>query len=156
VIMNAEYMGWFGFSWQEKVAAAMYKILGSDYKSALKKPWQPGGYNIDLVDSIYNGYVLSGFKDATDAEISAITEVEVKIIQAFRLALSDLAIKGDIPYKYYDPETVRKSTVVKSDVLTPEPVKKIEMYVKIGAALAGGFLLLQALSYLPKGATHGR
>jgi hypothetical protein len=134
----------------------MYKILGTDYKSTMKDFTQPGGYNIELVNSIYNGYVLGGFKNSTVTSIASITSVDMEIIEAFRLALSDLAIKGTIPYKYFDPDTVAQSTAIKSDVLTPEPIKKIDTYIKIGAALIGGFLLLQAMSYLPKGAVHGR
>jgi hypothetical protein len=150
--MNTDmYMGWFGLSWEEKVAAAMYKILGSDYKSQMKKLMQPGGYNIQLVQSIYNGYVLAGFKMSTAREISDISGADIAIVNAFRTAITDLAIKGEIPYKYYDPETVNESKVIQKDYLTPEPVKKLDRYVKVGAALIGSIVILQFLKYLPKG-----
>jgi len=150
--MNTEtYMGWFGLSWEEKVAAAMYKILGSDYKSKMKKFMQPGGYNIELVQSLYNGYVLSGFKSSTTEEIVDITGADITIVNAFKTAITDLAIKGEIPYKYYDPETVQVSKSVQREYLTPAPVKKLDQYVKVGAALVGSIVLLQFLKYLPKG-----
>jgi hypothetical protein len=146
--MNTEYMGWFGLTWEEKVAAAMYKILGSDYKTQMKKLMQPGGYNIDLVNALYNGYVLSGFRASTNEEIADISGSDIKIVKAFRTALADLAIKGDIPYKYYDPQTVQESKVIQSDLLTPEPVKKLDKYVKVGALLIGSIVVLQSLKIL--------
>lgn len=150
--MYVEYIGWFGLSWQEKIAKSMYQILGSDYKSSMKAFTQPGGWNVNLINTLYNFYILGKGKATTKEELSKLTENDTNITQAFLISLKDNAIKGNIDYKLYDPETIIESDVVKQKLLTSPTVKSISTYAKIGLGLIGGLIILSTLQYIPKGA----
>lgn len=152
--MHSEYLGVFGLSWQEKIAARMYKILGSDYASIMKDFYQSGGYNINLVNTLYNAYILYGSKDATKTVIAEKSGESETVAQAFLIALKDAAISGEISSKYYDPDTFSKASSRKEALLTPTPVKQARSYLTIAAVIVGGILAMQVLSYLPKGASR--
>jgi len=140
-------------SWQEKIAERMKEVLPDTHKSEMNKFWQAGGKNVDMVNALYNVYAINGFSKANAEAISTQSKIDKIFVDAFMKSVQELATKGEIEYKFYDPATVQKGTEIKKDFLTPQPVKTAENYLKIAATILGGFLILKAMSFLPnKGA----
>lgn len=129
----------------------MYKILSPDRRSVMKDFFQAGGWNVSLVKHLHDIYMLTGAKTgSSEKTISEQSGTDTDIVQAFMVALQDAAIKGEIDYKLYDPETYTKAAEVKKDILTPSPLKNLENFGKIAILLTGGIIAVNLLSYLPK------
>ena len=146
--MHTDYMGWFGLSWQEKIAKAMYSLLNDTDRKQLKSFWGAGGWNINLINALYNYYLTSGTVNASASDISEKSGIAEKIVQAFLSSVQSLAVAGTVDYKIYNPEQAQAAQNVKSDLLTPAPVKAIKTYGKLAAVIVGGIVAVQLLQSL--------
>jgi len=134
------YFGILGFSWQEKVLERMRLIVSADLKADV---------STKLVNALYDIYIVNGDKNMSKEDLADLSGVDVKMAQAFLVALQDAAIKGEIAYKYYDPSTIKAGESKKSDLLTPKPLKDLRTAGIIAAVLAGGFLLVKIMDMNP-------
>lgn len=132
---TAEYMGLFGFTWEEKVAAFIKKQLkGTAAAKKLSSFFQAGGLNVELVKNMFNEYAAlmvrklppASFSVQPDAngnggtysqstiDLAAIigtkTNIDTPVILAFLRALFVLARDGKIPFAKWNPEGWKEST----------------------------------------------
>jgi hypothetical protein len=132
---SAEYMGLFGFSWEEKVASFVKKQLkGTAAAKKLSDFFQAGGLNVSLVKNLYNEYAAlmaksyqpvsfsvspgadgsGGTFSPESIELSAIiankTNVETPIVLSFFQALFVLSRDGKIPFAKWNPAGWKEST----------------------------------------------
>ena len=76
-------IGIFGNTWQERLAASIYKDIApvnGIEASKLKSFWQAGGYNISLINRLYKSYNTS-FINANDLSVK--TGTSLLIVNSF-------------------------------------------------------------------------
>jgi hypothetical protein len=147
--MNIEYLGIFGLSWQEKVASNMYKIVSDKNKKKLKDFLQPGGWNTGIVNTLYSHYILQNV-NITAKQLSAVSGMDQEITEAFLVSLSDLSIRGTIPYKIYNPWKNAEIEEIKTELLEPAPITALKKYGTIAAFLVGGIIVTNLLTSIQK------
>lgn len=175
-IKQPELMGIFGFSWQEKVAGKMIDILkGTVYESSLKSFWSPGGKNTEIVNNlerIYLSLLAQGrnpisFSTAPDIagnggqftpdtsalaiKVSAETQIDIAIVNAFFRSIYMLARAGTIPVEKWNPKGYAEAEKLKNtfesergilDKFTPA-ANTGKMLLIIAGVAAGAFALSQ-------------
>ena len=161
---NQEYMGLFGLSWEEKVAAFVQKRLkGTKAAKKLSDFFQAGGKNVALIKNLYREYaalMASGYKPAefsvspddkggggqyaadtiTLAGLLADrTNIETVIVLEFLRALFVLARDGKIPFAKWNPQGFKQSTKLQKSFSTEKGfldiTSKTGTYAKIALAL---------------------
>lgn len=143
VDFGTEYMGLFGFSWQEKVAGFMKKQLaGTAAAKKLSSFWQAGGVNVALVKNLHNEYMAlmargnppSSFAVAPGSDgrggqyspstlslaatLSGKTNIETSIVLEFLRALYVLARDGKIPFEKWNPSGYAESTALRKTFIS--------------------------------------
>lgn len=163
VNFEPQYMGWFGLSWQEKIAAATYKKVNAVNKAAAKKLkdfLQAGGLNIRLIENMYREYVAlqaKGYKpanfsgndpDSNTVQIASIIKGKINtdeiIILNFLQSLYELSAAGTIDFQKWNPQGYKESTALQKSF--PSEVSFIEKAQKVTTATAktGTVLLIVA------------
>ncbi len=142
---SAEYMGLFGFTWEEKVAAfAKKQLKGTAAAKKLSDFFQAGGVNVSLIKNLYNEYAAFmaknyqpvSFAVQPDAagnggtfspgtiELSALignkTNVETPIVLSFFKALYVLSRDGKIPFAKWNPAGWKESTNLRKSFPTEQ------------------------------------
>lgn len=158
-----DYMGWFGLTWQEKVANYTYNQVKAVDKTIAKKLndfLQPAGRNIRLIENMYREYVAlqaQGYKpanfsgidpDSNTVKIASIIKGKVNtddlIILNFLKSLYDLSAAGTIDFSKWNPQGFKESTTLQKSF--PSEVSLLEKAGKITTSTAktGTVLLIVA------------
>ena len=134
-IIDSEFMGIFGLSWEEKIASFIKKRLkGTGFENKLSDFFQAGGLNIKLVTNIHNEYMAlmasgynpsnfvsmpdnngngGSFSESTKNLSSLLhkkTNIESVIIDEFLRSLFVLSRDGKIPFEKWNPQGFKEST----------------------------------------------
>lgn len=134
-IIDSEFMGIFGLSWEEKIASFIKKRLkGTGFENKLSDFFQAGGLNIKLVTNIHNEYMAlmasgynpsnfvsmpdnngngGNFSESTKNLSSLLhkkTNIESVIIDEFLRSLFVLSRDGKIPFEKWNPQGFKEST----------------------------------------------
>lgn len=169
--MITEYIGFMGFSWQERIAKAIYdSTTNSSIKKALRKePPKAGliapvqasaylffsGWNTNIINTMHGWYLINGSTSITPEELSEISEVNQEICKLFLLALKSLSTKGIIKYDLYDPWVSKTMTDTSKKLLSPTNLNSFKNYFTIAALLVGGVIVTNLLTTIktttPKG-----
>ena len=160
---SPDLMGWFGLSWQEKVANSTYKkVAAIDKKTAkvLKDIFQPGGLNVRLIENMYREYValmakgnkpanfVNGAPDSSTVNIATKIRDTVNasdtVVLKFLESLYELSSTGTIEYSKWNPQGFKTSTALQKSF--PSEVSFIEKAAKVTTATAktGSILLIIA------------
>jgi len=144
---KAEYLGIFGFSWEEKVASFIKKQLkGTAAAKKLSDFFQAGGLNVALVKNLYNEYAAlmakkyqpvtysiqpdssgnGGMLSQDSIQLAAIvgnkTNVDVSIVTAFFKAIFVLSRDGKIPFAKWNPQGWKESTELRKTYSTEKGI----------------------------------
>ena len=134
-IIDSEFMGIFGLSWEEKIASFIKRRLkGTGFENKLSDFFQAGGLNIKLVTNIHNEYMAlmasgynpsnfvsmpdnngngGSFSESTKNLSSLLhkkTNIESVIIDEFLRSLFVLSRDGKIPFEKWNPQGFKEST----------------------------------------------
>ena len=128
---NVEYMGWFGLTWQEKLAKSTYdkvKSIDKIIAKKLKDIFQAGTFNIRLIQNMYREYAalmaqnykpanfVAGEADSSTAKLATIIKDKLNteniIVLNFLLSLQELASSGMIPFSKWNPSGYAESTAL--------------------------------------------
>lgn len=143
----AEYMGIFGFSWEEKVASFIkMRLKGTEVGKKLSSFWQAGGMNVTLIKNLHNEYMAlmakgvapSGFSVQPDdkgnggtysastvslaGKIAASTNADNSVVLEFLRALYVLSRDGKIPMAKWNPAGYKESTDLRKSFSTEKTV----------------------------------
>jgi len=127
-IIESEFMGIFGLSWQEKVANLTYQKTvktNKELSKKLKDFWQSGGLNVTIVNNLYreyaallaSGYMPSSFENGipdqnTKALIDKINSrvtIDKLIIKNFLESIFELSSEGKIPFQKWNPKGYKET-----------------------------------------------
>lgn len=165
-LSGGEYMGIFGFSWEEKVGSFMKKALqGTAAAKKMSSFFQAGGVNVSLVKNLANeylalmarGYRPANFTAPPDSNgsggtfdsstislagmLSNKTNVDAAVSLAFLRALFVLSRDGKIPFAKWNPQGYKESTTLRKTFSTEkgilEKVSPVANYGKIALIVAG-------------------
>lgn len=170
--IRPEYMGVFGLTWEEKVAALTFKKVNAVNKVIAKKLkdfFQAGGYNIRLIENMYREYAAlmaqnyqpANFPqgldpDTSTAKLSLLIKSKVNtddlIVLNFLLSLQELAAAGSIPFAKWNPSGYAKSTALQKTFESEKTILDKAQTVASSTARASSMILLVAglgfISYL--------
>lgn len=160
---NVEMMGWFGLTWQEKVAKAIYTDTYLKDKNIAKKMkdfLQPGGLNIRLVENMYREYSAlmaqrykpASFKDGIpDTNTSNLIQIIKNKINAdeilvlnFLKALQELSAAGTIPFAKWNPSGYAESTSLQKSFETEKSIFDKAQGAAVKASKVSTVLLIVA------------
>lgn len=161
---STEYMGLFGLTWEEKVAAFVQRRLkGTAAAKKLSSFLQAGGKNVTLIKNLYREYaalMASGYNPAdfsvspddkgsggqySDDTVSLAgviadkTNVEPVIVLEFLRGLFVLARDGKISFAKWNPQGYKQSTKLQKTFSTEKSfldmTSKTGTYAKIALAI---------------------
>ena len=157
---DPEYMGVFGFTWQEKVGKKMLSLLdGTGYESSIKSFWGGSGLNTGMINDLHDSYVsllTAGNRPAEytgsipsiqttslSRTIQGSTAIAEPIVDAFLFSLYNLASIGKISYSIYDPVGYKK---VAETVTETEPVTGVQAVIQDTGKTVGKILIVAGLA----------
>lgn len=160
---NVESMGWFGLTWEEKLAKFTYnETILSDKAIAkkLKDFLQPGGFNIRLIQNIYREYSAlmaqkykpASFKDGVpDKNTLNIVQIIKNKINAdeiivlnFLKSLQNLAAAGTIPFSKWNPSGYAESAALQKTFDSEKTIFDKAQGAAVAASKASTTLLIVA------------
>lgn len=154
-------MGWFGLTWQEKIAKAIYTNTYLKDRTLAKKMkdfLQPGGLNIRLVENMYREYSAlmaqkykpASFKDGMpDTNTSNLIQIiknrintdEILVLN-FLKALQELSAAGTIPFAKWNPSGYAESTALQKSFDTEKSILDKAQRAAVSASKVGTVLLI--------------
>lgn len=160
---NVESMGWFGLTWQEKVAKSTYdKTMQTDKTTAkkLKDIFQAGTFNIRLVENMYREYSAlmamkykpasfkSGVPDTSTLKLVQIIKDKINtdeiLVLNFLKSLQELSAAGTIPFSKWNPSGYAESTALQKSFDSEKSILDKAQGVAISASKVSTVLLIVA------------
>jgi len=161
---NAENMGWFGLTWEEKLAKSTYDKVQAINKTTAKKLkdfLQAGSFNIRLIQNMYREYAAlmaknykpanfnaDGTPDNSTINLSTIIKnklnVDETIVLNFLLSIQQLAAAGTIPFSKWNPSGYAESTALQKKFDTEKSFLDKAQGAAVKASNVGTILLVVA------------
>lgn len=161
---NVESMGWFGLTWEEKLAKSTYdkvKTVNKIIAKKLKDIFQSGTFNVRLIQNMYREYaalmaqnykpanfVASGDPDSSTAKLALIIKDRLNtdelIVLNFLLSLQQLAAGGTIPFSKWNPSGYAESTALQKKFDTEKSFLDKAQGAAVAASKASTTLLIVA------------
>ena len=160
---NVESMGWFGLTWQEKVAKSTYDktmLINKTIAKKLKDIFQAGTFNIRLIENMYREYSAlmaqkykpASFKNGIPNNdtlnlvkiISKKINAEEIIVLNFLNSLQELAAAGTIPFSKWNPSGYAESTALQKSFDSEKSILDKAQGVAVSASKMSTVLLIVA------------
>lgn len=160
---NVESMGWFGLTWQEKVAKFTYDetmLTNKGIAKKLKDFLQPGGFNTRLIENIHREYSAlmaknykpalfkNGVPNKNTLDIVQIIKDKINadeiIVLNFLRSLQNLAAAGTIPFAKWNPSGYAESTALQKTFDSEKTIFDKAQGVAVKASKASTVLLILA------------
>lgn len=160
---NVESMGWFGLTWEEKVAKSTYDKTILNNKTIAKKLkdiFQAGTFNIRLIENMYREYsalMAQRYKPASFEKgipsndtlnlvkiISKKINADEIIVLNFLNSLQELAAAGTIPFSKWNPSGYAESTALQKSFDSEKSILDKAQGVAVSASKVSTVLLIVA------------
>jgi len=160
---NVESMGWFGLTWQEKVAKSTYDktmLINQTIAKKLKDIFQAGTFNIRLIENMYREYsalMAQRYKPASfdngipNNDTITIAKMIAKkintdeiIVLNFLSSLQELAAAGKIPFAKWNPSGYAESKALQKSFDSEKSILDKAQGVAVTASKVSTVLLIVA------------